>query len=341
LKIFTIGSEEVYAIESLYIKYLRAMGIEVYHYAAQSKFYRYYYKSTSNKIKFRLGLSDILQVINKEIIKEIKHVQPDFLFIFKGMEVSPATLKAVKEMGIKTFNYNPDNPFIFSSKGSGNKNVTNSISLYDFHFTYNLEVKRTIEEKYQIPAYWLPFGFDISEALFSTASSINEVIKTCFVGNPDKARVRFIMYLANTGIKIDIYGNDWSKFIKHKNITVFSPVYKDELWFTLRKYRVQLNPLRVHNVDSHGMRSFEVPAIGGIMLAPRTTEHVQFFDEGKEAFFYDNVEDAVSKVHYLLSLPKEKSNMIREAARKRSLQSGYSYKDRTAEVLNILNSIEA
>lgn len=342
MRILIVGSNSDYAIERFYLKYLNEFAdTQAQLFEAQTLFLSYYYRSIINKLLFRLGYKNIYLTINKQLRSKILDFRPDILFVFKGMEVLPKTIQWAQEQRIKVVNYNPDNPFIFSGKGSGNSNVTRSVSVYDLHFTYNLQVKKIIEQEYQIPVNWLPFGFDITETLYQSASLEPEVIKTCFVGNPDKQRASFLRTLAEHKIKIDVYGDKWNKFINHPNIAIYPWVNGDNLWITLRKYRVQLNPLRIHNLNSHCMRSFEVPGIGGIMLAPRTCEHIQFFEEGEEAFYYKDIEEALLKVNYLLSLTQLEANEIRDAARKRSLQSGYSYKDRTAQVINILTSIEA
>jgi hypothetical protein len=113
----------------------------------------------------------------------------------------------------------------------------------------------------------LPFGFELSDKLFKECSEQDEVMKLCFLGNPDKERVQFIEQLANS-LPIGVYGNDWNKHTIHSNITCFGPVYRDGFWKTLYRYRVQLNLMRPHNPASHNMRSFEIPAVGGIGLYP-------------------------------------------------------------------------
>jgi spore maturation protein CgeB len=231
-------------------------------------------------------------------------------------------------------NYNPDNPFIFSGSGSGNRNITESIAVYDLHFVYSLTTKKEIEEEYQIPTSFLPFGFDIENGIYDTCSLKSEIVKTCFLGNPDKYRASFIHELAMHDIEIDVYGNHWDKFVNHPKISIFpSVIYGPDLWQTLRRYRIQLNLMRIHNMDSHNMRSFEVPAIGGIMLAPDTKEHRMFFENEKEVFLFSDLESCVGQINRLISLNTTLVENIRKNARMRSVNSGYSYRDRAIYAL--------
>ena len=178
------------------------------------------------------------------------------------------------------------------------------------------------------------FGFDISDDTYNACVKETEIMRTCFLGNPDKYRSLFITELAQSGIEIDVYGNSWGKFVDHKNIKVHDVVYEDEFWRTLRKYRVQLNLMRPHNPDAHNMRTFEVPGIGGIQLAPVTVDHQTYFDPGREIFLFKNNLECQVEIAALLALRTDAANNIRESARTRSLRSCYSYKDRAKEVSN-------
>ena len=97
--------------------------------------------------------------------------------------------------------------------------------------------------------------------------------------------------------------------------------------------------MRIHNLDSHNMRSFEVPAVGGIMLAPDTKEHRLFFDNGREAIWFNGINEAIDKAKQLLGFEKPKAEEIRRKARERSLRSGYSYRDRTNTALEKLTEL--
>jgi len=340
MKILIIGSDKVFSIENYYYKYLVELGYDIKRFNAQSIFYDYYYNGNiATKVIFKLGLSSIYKKINNQFIQIVEDVKPEIILVFKGMELTPESLFWAKQRGMKLVNYNPDNPFVFSGKGSGNSNITKSIELYDLHFTYNLEIQKKLQEIHKVKNELLPFAFDISLDVFEVCQKEKEVLKVCFLGNPDKLRASLIQSLANNGIEIDVYGNDWNIFLIHKNITSHPPVYGEEQWKTLRKYRVQLNLMRIHNLDSHNMRSFEVPGIGGIQLAPDTKEHRLFFEADKEIFLYKTVEECVSKIEYLLSLTTERANEFRVYAREACLNKKYSYKDRALQVLEVLEKL--
>ena len=79
-------------------------------------------------------------------------------------------------------------------------------------------------------------------------------------------------------------------------------------------------------------RTFEVPAAGGFMLHERTDEAMRYFEDGKECAFFDDADEAVSKIRYYLA-HKDERMVISAAGRQRALASGYSYDDRVDTVI--------
>ncbi len=339
MKLLIVGSDQVWSIERPYIRYLREFGWEVHLFPAHDIFSQYYSGGMLNKILYKAGLSPIYSRINKLFRKEVEWISPEVIWIFKGMEIFPETLQWAKEKKIKLVNYNPDNPFLFSGKGSGNSNITRAIPYYDLHFTYNLDVKHRLEFDLKSTAIFLPFGFTVSDETFHNAELVPEISGVCFLGNPDVMRAGFIMALAAKGIAVVVYGNGWQNFVDHPIIKVYPAVLGEELWYILRRYRVQLNLMRPHNENSHNMRTFEVPGIGGIMLAPDTTEHRLFFTEGEEIFLFKDVDECILQIRKLLSLVPAGADKIRNAARSRSLTSGYTYRDRAKFVMGTIEQL--
>ncbi len=339
MRILILGSDRVFSIEKYYARYLAASNVTVSKFPAQNIFYDYYQRNIFNKLVFRLGISSIYKSINKEFKNVVVRENPDLIWVFKGMEIFPQTLLWAKSRGLKLVSYNPDNPFLFSGRGSGNSNITQSLSYYDLHFTYNLAIKQQLENDYKAKVSFLPFGFDISDELYAVCQSETEVLQACFLGNPDKERAAFILSLANRGVEIAVYGHDWDQFVKHASIKIHRPVFADEQWKVVRRYRVQLNLMRPHNLNSHNMRTFEVPGVGGIMVAPNTIEHRMFFQNGCECFLFQNSQECADHIKRLLTLPKTDADEIRNAARQRCLNEGYTYQARSAQALAELNQL--
>jgi len=336
LNILIIGSNYTWSIERIYKQELEALGHEVELLAVQNQFYDYYYKSLSHKLLYRIGFSGILRKINKSMLSQVSSKHYDLIWVFKGMELFPDTLRVLKLKSNKLINYNPDNPFIFSGKGSGNSNVTNGISLYDLHLTYDAWVKEKIEREYNIQTELLPFGFDDAAISDDQLNTVDEVKAVCFLGNPDKYRASIIQKLVDQQIEVHLYGNDWQKFVNHICAIIHQPVYGQDFYKTLRKYRVQLNIMRAHNLNSHNMRSIEIPGAGGVMLAPKTADHLSFFELGEEIFVYADTENLISEAKRLLNLDKTEVEQIRKRARRKVLEA-FTYKVQTQRILSIVN----
>jgi spore maturation protein CgeB len=324
LKILIIGSDYNWSIERLYKKELLQLGHEVIHVPVQNWHYDFYYKSLVHKVLVRLGLTRLQTKIQKGLLSVLKNQYFDLIWVFKGMELTPQTLKTLKKQTARLINFNPDNPFIFSGIGSGNKNIIQSIHLYDEHFTYNHEVKFRVESEFGIRCNIVPFGFDNEVISNEVLNEVEEIKAVCFVGNPDAYRSKILKEVLDHGLTLHVYGHNWQKHLKHPNLRIYSAVYEMDYFKTLRKYRVQLNIMRMHNLFSHNMRSIEVPGCGGIMLAPRTRDHEAFFEEGKEAFFYDDIIDLLSQAKNILELTHIDSMLVRKKAYSK-VQNNYSY----------------
>ena len=333
--ILILGSNHPAALELIYSSELTKLGMRNKISGIQNIFLAYYTKSLVNKIIYRLGISKIESKIQNIVKAQVSEFKPKSVLVFKGMEIHPKTLQWIKSRGIQVVNYNPDSPFIFSGIGSGNKNVTNSITLFDYYLTYDKTIYEDLENR-GVNSAIIPFGFDSSGFNYKDLEEKDEVLKLCFLGNADKFRIDFLEQLAQKGVKIDVYGENWASRKLHFNISIFGPLYGQEFWSTLQKYALQLNLLRPHNFDSHNMRSFDVPGAGGIMLAPRTSDHEASFTESSEVFLFSDLNGALQHIQFILNLSFSERNKIRHAARLKALEY-HTYSHRVMQLIEYLN----
>ncbi|HEX4644788.1 MAG TPA: glycosyltransferase, partial [Verrucomicrobiae bacterium] len=96
--------------------------------------------------------------------------------------------------------------------------------------------------------------------------------------------------------------------------------------------RISLGFVSSSNGDEYTMRTFEIPACGGFLLAERTPTHQELFTEGKEAEFFSSTEECAEKIRFYLE--RESVRMkIAERGYQRCLESDYSLRRRMDEAI--------
>ena len=104
MRILFTGSEVECSLERWYAEHLKEDGVEVSLFPAQSIFYAYYGSSLKNKLLFKAGLSSIHREIDSKLRAEVQRLRPDVVWIFKGMEIYPESLRWIREKGIQLIN---------------------------------------------------------------------------------------------------------------------------------------------------------------------------------------------------------------------------------------------
>ncbi len=339
MKILIVGSNKHWATERYFVDHLREFSAEVFQYNAPDIVFDNHSKNILNKILFKTKIRTGYKEVNDGLLSAAQLVNPDVIWVWKGMEIFPGTLKKLRSRGFKLANFNPDHPFIITSAGSGNSNVTNSVGLYDLHFCYHRKLISEIEERFHIPAVFLPFAYEKKDLTYLDPAGLSKINRVCFQGNPDNYRANMLSSLAMNGLEVDVYGQGWekTKLAGMKNVRVYPIASRPDFWKKNQEYRIQLNLFRQYNEGSHNMRTFEIPAVGGIQLTEYSVEQADFFKEGEEIFFFRGKEDMLKKVNEILQMPESIITEIRNHARKRCLESGYTF---TSRAMTVYKSFE-
>ena len=122
---------------------------------------------------------------------------------------------------------------------------------------------------------------------------------------------------------------------------MFRPASNSEYPRILASTKIALCFLNRESRNTSTGRSFEIPAIGAFMLGERTDEHRSFFEEGKEAEFFDSPEEMIEKTVFYLE-HEEARKTVASAGHRRAVTSGYSYRDRIRmDVQNVMPIFES
>ena len=112
-------------------------------------------------------------------------------------------------------------------------------------------------------------------------------------------------------------------------------VYGDDYARALTGSKIGLGFLRKVCPDQHTTRTFEIPACGSMLLADRTPEHMDFFEEGKEAEYFSSQGELIDKVRFYSENCTSRSRIAR-AGYDRGIKSGYCYMARIRATMSYL-----
>jgi spore maturation protein CgeB len=327
-----IGAFGIGALEHQYLRGLRQLGHDVTTFDMQTPLHAKRARSVWHRLVHRAMPAQFVGFIQTELLSFLQGKQFDVILIFKGMQLLPETVAAIKPHARLLVNYNPDHPFEFYSPGSGNAFVRDSIRYYDLYLSYAGSIVEKLEKQFGVRAACLPFGYDETyRPNWGEASPENFV----FVGAWDRERAAFFREYA--GDDLQIFGDaPWGKASNGAKIARFfqkTSLYDDAYRQTVTQAAGVFNVLREQNIreQSHNMRTFEVPGAGGLMLAQRTEEQMSFLEDGREAIFFDDVTEMNERVAHLRKHPGLIQAM-KKAAFVRAEKSGYGYGQRARQL---------
>ncbi|WP_245932597.1 CgeB family protein [Aquabacterium olei] len=147
-----------------------------------------------------------------------------------------------------------------------------------------------------------------------------------FLGTWMPERGPFLLDLIQRGVPLTIQGGGWQKAPEWVTLRKYwrgGPISGDDYAKAIQCAKINLGLLSKGNRDLHTTRSLEIPALGGVLCAERTAEHLLMYEEGVEAIFWsDAAECAASCAELLADEPQRRSVAERGFARYRANKHG-------------------
>ena len=300
----------------------------------------YYSKSKSFFEKFleKIKLPIDINSQNKKIISFCKKNKVDFLFIVKGNHIWPKTLRAIKNQNIKIISWTQDDMYLTHNRS--------------WYYTFGLKYYDLIvtQKSYNLKSNELP-SLGAKNILFQNKSYLPRIHKpyfnckiskynydVLFIGSAENERFNSMCFLANNGISVNVFGSGWDKasYInnKPKNLNLnFKNILNQDYAEAISCSRITLCFLRKINRDLQTSRTVEIPACGGFMLAERTDEQLELFEEGLEAEYFSTDIELLEKVKFYLKNDKKRFEIAKNG-RQKCISSGYDYQNRAREIIN-------
>jgi len=271
--------------------------------------------------------------INDRLVREYQQFHPDLIFIIKGDDLFPETLKRLKQLGCpKLINWLTDDPFIF-------QNLVEGFPFYDTVYTFDLWYKSRLEKNGARRVMFLPFACnpDVHKTI-SLSSKEKEIFGSdiCFVGTTHAARIAFLKSLIEFDLAI------WGEpFHQSPETEVLQKRYRGragqkKMAKIYNASRIALNPQHPQSIEGVNMRTFEAAACGIFQLTDRKKYLVETFEEGKEIICYDDPGEAREMVRYYLTEEEKRIAIARRGQAK--VHGQHTYYHRMQQVLKEISA---
>ena len=125
-----------------------------------------------------------------------------------------------------------------------------------------------------------------------------------FVGTWMPERGPFFAELVARGIPLSLYGDRWERSAEWRLLKPFwrGPALSGADYRDAIKYsKICIGLVSKGNRDLHTNRSIEIPYIGSLLCAQRTSEHLEMYNEGEEAVFWRDASECADVCRKLLA----------------------------------------
>ena len=160
-----------------------------------------------------------------------------------------------------------------------------------------------------------------------------------FVGHcePDN-RLDLMDRLLDSGVRVRIFGTHWEKHARGRRWERLLPIETlagEDYVRAIAAARIALVFLSTRNRDDYTRRCFEIPAIGTLMLAPRTAELLSLYRQDEEAAFFGTADELVAQARRYLA-DSDLRRRVASAGHLRCYRDGYDTDSRAKKFLRDL-----
>ncbi len=347
MNILYFGSDSYASTSSHRVQALRRIGQTVNVVDIAARVPRYVNTGGLEKFHFRTGYR-LLQPIIRSIVKEViasTHQPPDLIWIDSGELFGPTVLQFIrKKLDRKVLLFNLDDPTGYRDGGRFSS-LRRAMPFYDLGVTVRKETEdemRGLGVKHVLNLFRT--YDEVAHLPFDTMADIPSIFRSdiSFIGTwmRYEARDKFILELVERGLSVSVWGGRWQKSPMWDQLVGHyrgGALAGRDYVAAIQGAKICIGMLSKGNRDLHTHRSAEVPFAGGLLCAERTSEHLQMYEEGKEAVFWSSAAECAQICQSLLA-DDERRERIRLAGMRKVRQLKLGNEDLCRQILNAVKT---
>jgi hypothetical protein len=299
-----------------------------------------------NRLSFWTLLTPRIFAFNRAILAAAERTRAQVVWIEKGTEVFPRTLRALRRDASRLLVYHNTDDWKAKTRLHDLqwRFLLRGLPLYHIHFTSNLHNVQEFRELGFSQVHHMELA---ANPAFPEPAPVPETERRAlgapvgFIGHWEQTTERTLRRVAEAGLGLKIYGAEWhradlsgalGRAVQGRMLLGL------EYMRAILSFDINIGIVSKWNRSHTASRTFQIPALGAFLLHERNEVVTQLFREGVEAEFFGSDDELVEKCRHYLANPDAR-HRIAEAGRRRCLESGYFETDRIRAVLPLLERL--
>ncbi len=252
----------------------------------------------------------------------------DVVWVDHGRLVGPRLVGILRQRFGPVVNYNADDPYGPRDRFSW-LSYRQAVKVYDLVVVVrepNLAEAKALGARRVERIYRLADEVAHAPRELTSVQQAEYGAEVGFIGTGFERRGAFIADLVGRGVPLSVRGNAWER---QPEWPVIKPHWAgpnsrsdEEYALAILGARISLGLVSAANRDLHTSRSLEIPYMGGVFCAKRTSEHLGLYVEGEEALFWDDAAECAQVCSRYLADPA-KLRSIAHQGMERARRNGY------------------
>lgn len=293
-RILLVGPFSAGQLPASFARACERLGYEVIRFDADQAYFSAGFGAGSRLLR-RLRRGTLWNRLNQQTIDVARSVRPALLLVVRGSYLHAETIRRLRrELGVPVANYYPDDPYIGvpwnpRKESALRRDLLGVLREYTRVWIWERGLaSRLVADN--VAAAYLPFGVDPD--LFhplppSPCAECAAEHVAVFVGKHHDKREAHIGAVRQHSV--GLWGPRWQRAaatFNGQHVVHQRDAFAVDCAQLYSSAAVSLNVLADHNLPGHNMRTFEIPASGGLMVATYTAEQAEFFSENEAALYY-------------------------------------------------------
>jgi spore maturation protein CgeB len=268
-----------------------------------------------------------LHAFSAEVLDAAARFRPTVAIVTGISAPDAPTIRALRSLGVRVVSFLTDDPW---NPRNAAGFFRAALREYDAVLSPRRANLTDLERHGCRGVAYLPFAYNPEIHYPEPPASREEHARfdcdVAIVGGADEDRVPLATALARAGFRLRLFGGYWDRWPETRAFHG-GFVLGRELRMAVAGATVNVCMVRRANRDGHSMRSLEIPAMGGSLVAEDTSEHRELYGDASTAY-YATPAELVAQAKSLCADPPLARAAAARLSRRIREESAHTYTDR-------------